>query len=270
VVAGGGGIWTVRPDASGLRKLTDGDYTLVNWAPDAKHISFARGSALWSGQVNGSSAPVKVAPCDSAGPVLDEFMAARKRGDADAAQALLDDNGRSAYAAGGRNLVWRGEGNSPALHRYYTVLQQPVDGGCRYVERLVLNQGKLEVTDFDETVLFQPDASGKQRVHDSAISAARQLGKGPEVVLVELLDATHIRVSFDSDLDPSAADAVQIQGPGGPVKAQGAYGDRIVTLTLAAPLNPSATYRLVVPARSVRDVSGRTPQGDYTLEITAP
>jgi hypothetical protein len=197
-------------------------------------------------------------------------MAARKRGDADAAQALLDDNARNAYSAGGHNLVWRGDGNSPTLHRYYTVFQQPVGGGCRYVERLVLNQGKLEVSDFDETLSFEPDASGKQRVHDSAAGASRQLGKGPEVVLVELVDATHIRVSFDSDLDPSAASGVQVHGPAGQVKAQGAYADRIVTLTLGAPLDSSATYHLLVPAQAVRDVGGRPPQGDYTLDFTPP
>jgi hypothetical protein len=267
LIAGGAGIWTVRPDGSSLRRLMDGDYSLVNWAPDARHISFTRGTALWSGQVNGSSPPVQVAPCESANGVLDEFMAARARGDADAAQALLDDNGRKAYADANPPLVWKGE---PRLHRYYTVLAQPAGSGCRYVVRLVLSQGKLDVNDFDEVLSFQPDSQGKQRVHDSSATPARQPGKGPEVVLVELVDATHVRVSFDSDLDPAVAGAVEVRGPGGPVKMQGAYSDRVVTLTLAAPLDPSATYHLVVPARSVRDVGGRPPQVDYTLDFSGP
>ena len=266
LVAGGGGLWTVRPDGSGLRRLADGEYPLVTWAPDASHISFARSTTLWSGVVNGSSLPGRGGACEVANPVLDGFMGARARGDADAALALLDENGRRAYS-GGRTLVWRGE---PRLHRYYTILEQPSGAGCRYVVRLVLSRGNLDVNDFDEVLLIQPDVSGRPLVHGSTAGQPRLLGKGPEVVLVEVTDPTHLRISFDSDLDPAVSQAIQVQGPGGRLAAQGSYSDRIVTLTLSAPLDPSGTYQLLVPARGVKDVGGRQPQADYSLEFSGP
>ena len=51
-----------------------------SWAPDATHISFARGSTLWSGQVNGSASPIRGGPCEIANAALDDFMGARERG----------------------------------------------------------------------------------------------------------------------------------------------------------------------------------------------
>ena len=246
----GGMIETHRP-SSWIAHAMNGIVLMA--LPDASHISFARSTTLWSGVVNGSSLPGRGGPCEVANPVLDGFMGARARGDADAALALLDENGRRAYS-GGRTLVWRGE---PRLHRYYTILEQPSGAGCRYVVRLVLPRGNLDV-------------SGRPLVHGSTAGQPRLLGKGPEVVLVEVTDPTHLRISFDSDLDPAVSQAIQVQGPGGRLAAQGSYSDRIVTLTLSAPLDPSGTYQLLVPARGVKDVGGRQPQADYSLEFSGP
>jgi hypothetical protein len=53
------------------------------------------------------------------------------------------------------------------------------------------------------------------------------------------------------------------------VSAQGAYADRVVTLTLAHPLTSGTSYRLVVPT-SVKDVAGRTSPAEYDLDFSGP
>ena len=157
----------------------------------------------------------------------------------------------------------------PALSRYYTLYSEPAGaGGFRYVVRLVLSHGGRDTSQLEETVVLQPDASGKLLIHAVSAAPVRPLGKGPEVVLVQVADPTHIKVSFDSDLDPAAAQAIQLRSQSAPLTAQGAYSDRTVTLTLAAPLKSGSSYRLQVPP-TVKDVAGRTLQSEYVLDFSA-
>jgi hypothetical protein len=264
LVAGAAGVWTVRPDGGGLRKLEGGIFAGVTWAEDASHVAFVRGQALWTGVVSGSAAPQPAAA--SPDKVVGDFMAARVGGDATAAQAFLDRDGRQAYGAGA-NLTWSGE---PRLHRYYTILAEPLsESSYRYVVRLVLARDGLDVAAVDETLTLQADSNGKLLIHSASAGSVRQLGKGPEVVLVELVDSTHLRVTFDSDLQPAVAQAVQLRSNGHVVTADGSYADRVLTFTLARPLEQGTSYRLVVSVR-VRDVSGRAPQAEYDLDFVTP
>jgi hypothetical protein len=164
-------------------------------------------------------------------------------------------------------------GGDPQFSRYY-ILTQAVTGTqpdtVRYVVRLVLSHGKIDVSDFEETLTLVRDATTKQFLIDQATSTARrELGKGAEVVSVDVAAET-IKVTFDSDLDPgTVSDGVfVIDAKGKKLDATASYSNRIVTLG-GLELKAAAKYKLVV-LTTLRDVQGHNVATEYDLDLVGP
>jgi hypothetical protein len=258
----------VRPDGSALVKLASGTYHLPAWAPDGTAFAFFRGGALWSA----SAPPLPPAPnaLDLASVVVNSFMQARQRSQADQATTFLDDNGKQAYASSGMSLVISGD---PRFSRSY-VLTQVITGTqpetATFVVRLVLTHGKLDVADFEETLTVIRDPTTKLFVIDQATASAyRELGKGASVVGV-VVKTGSIQVTFDSDLDPGTVpDGVLVlDSKGNRIEATTTYLNRTVTITGLA-LKPGAQYKLVV-LTTVRDVLGHNIAKEYELRLSGP
>jgi hypothetical protein len=265
ILIGASGLWKVRPDGSGLTKVVDGDFASVVWSVPPGSLAFSRGSTLWTAQLPGGPPSPPVSPQAAADKVVSDFMAARVAGDSNAAQTLLDDSGRQAYS-GKQNLLWRGETH---LHRWYTVLEQPAgDASFRYVVRLVLARDDRDVSDVEEILAVQPSAGGALLIHSAIAGQQRQLGKGPEVVLAEVVDSTHVKLTFDSDLDPASVPSIELSS-GQAAQVETAYANRVVTLTTSRPLRAGVTYRVTVP-NTVKDIAGRKVQPEYNLELLGP
>ncbi len=138
------------------------------------------------------------------------------------------------------------------------------------VVRLVLTRGKIDVSDFEETLTVVRDASSKQFLIDQATAAAtRGLGRGPEVVSVDVA-ATSVQVTFDSDLDPATVGGgiVVLDSKGNQVSATIAYANKTVSLA-GLDLKDGAQYKLVVLS-TVRDVQGHNVAAEYDLGFFGP
>jgi hypothetical protein len=202
--------------------------------------------------------------------VVNSFMQARQRGQADQAAAYLDDKGKQAYAAGNMSLVIGGD---PRFSRFYVLTQgitstQPET--ATFVVRLVLTHGKLDVVDFEETLIVIRDPTTKLFVIDQATAGAhRDLGKGASVVGV-VVKAGSIQVTFDSDLDPGTVpDGVLVlDSKGNKVDATTIYLNRTVTIS-GLSLKAGAKYKLVV-LTTVRDVLGHNVAAEYDLLLAGP
>jgi hypothetical protein len=261
-------LYQVRPDGTALIRLAGGTYHTPSWAPNGTAFTFFRGGALWT--ATAPPLPPQPNPLDQAAAVVNSFMNARQGNKADQATAYLDDNGKQAYATGGLSLVINGD---PRFTRFYVLTQvmtatQP--DTATFVVRLVLTHGKLDVSDFEETLTLVRDATTKQFLVDAATAGQhRDLGKGAEVVGV-VIAADSIKVSFDSDLDPATvADGVQVLDANGKaVDVTTSYANRTVTIT-GLDLKPGAQYRLVV-LTTVRDVGGHNVASEYDLKLLTP
>lgn len=261
-------VYQVRPDGSALTKLANGTYRLPMWAPNGTAFAFFRGGALWT--ASAPSLPPVPTTLDLASAVVNSFMQARQKGQADLATALLDVSGKQAYASGGLNLVISGD---PHFSRFYILTQtitstQP--DTATFVVRLVLTHGKLDVADFEETLTVIRDATTKQFVIDQAAAGAhRDLGKGAEVVGV-VVAADSIQITFDSDLDPgTVSDGVHVlDAKGKQVDATATYANRTVTIS-GLDLKPGAQYKLVI-LTTVRDVLGHNVAAEYDLQLVGP
>ena len=261
-------LYQAHPDGSNMTKLASGTYRLPMWAPNATSFGFFRGGALWT--ATAPALPPLPSALDQATAVVNSFMQARQKGQADQASALLDSNGKQAYASGGLNLIINGD---PFFSRFY-VLTQAVTGTqpdtATFVVRLVLTHGKLDVADYEETLTVVRDATTRQFLIDQATAGAqRALGKGAEVVGV-VVAADSIQVTFDSDLDPgTVADAVHVLDPkGGQLDATTSYANRTVTIS-GLTLKPGAQYKLVV-LTTLRDFLGHNIAAEYDLQLVGP
>jgi hypothetical protein len=261
-------LYQVRPDGTAPTKLANGTYRMPSWAPNGIAFAFFRGGALWT--ANAPALPPPPNPLDQAAAVVNSFMVARQNNKADQATTYLDENGKQAYSTGGLSLVINGD---PRFSRFY-VLTQAMTGTqpdtATFVVRVVLTHGKLDVSDFEETVTLIRDAATKPFLIDKATAGAhRDLGKGAEVVGV-VVAADNIKVTFDSDLDPATvADGVFVfDSKGKEVDITATYSNRTVTIT-GLDLKPGAQYKLVV-LTSVRDVSGHNVASEYDLQLLAP
>ena len=261
-------LYQAHPDGSNMTKLASGTYRLPMWAPNATSFGFFRGGALWT--ATAPALPPLPSALDQATAVVNSFMQARQKGQADQASALLDSNGKQAYASGGLNLIINGD---PFFSRFY-VLTQAVTGTqpdtATFVVRLVLTHGKLDVADYEETLTVVRDATTRQFLIDQATAGAqRALGKGAEVVGV-VVAADSIQVTFDSDLDPgTVADAVHVLDPkGGQLDATTSYANRTVTIS-GLNLKPGAQYKLVV-LTTLRDFLGHNIAAEYDLQLVGP
>jgi hypothetical protein len=261
-------LYQVRPDGTASTKLANGTYHLPVWAPNGTAFAFFRGNALWT--ATAPPLPPQPNPLDQAAAVVNSFLVARQSDKPDQATTYLDDNGKQAYATGGLSLVINGE---PHFSRFY-VLTQAMTGTqpdtATFVVRIVLTRGKLDVSDFEETLTLVRDAATKPFVIDQATAGAhRDLGKGAEVVGV-VVSADNVKATFDSDLDPATVtDGVQVlDSKGKQVDVTVTYSNRTVTIT-GLDLKPGSHYRLVV-LTTVRDVGGHNVASEYDLELLAP
>jgi Bacterial Ig-like domain len=261
-------LYQVRPDGTASIKLANGTYHMPAWAPNGAAFAFFRGGALWT--ATAPALPPLPNPLDEAAGMVNSFLQARQNNKADQATTYLDDNGKQAYASGGLSLVINGD---PRFSRFY-ILTQVMTGTqpdtATFVVRLVLTHGKLDVSDFEETLTLVRDTTTKHFLIDHATAGAhRDLGKGAEVVGV-VVAADNIKVTFDSDLDPATVtDGVLVlDSKGKQVDITATYSNRTVTIT-GLDLKPGAQYKLVV-LTTVRDVSGHNVASEYDLQLLAP
>jgi hypothetical protein len=169
-------LYQVRPDGNFATKLANGTYHMPNWAPNGAAFAFFRGGALWT--ATAPALPPQQNPLDDAAAVVNSFLQARLDNKPDKAMASMDDNGKKAYETGGLSLVINGD---PRFSRFY-VLTQVMTGTqpdtATFVVRLVLTHGKLDVSDFEETLTLVRDATTKLFLVDQAKAGAhRDLGK---------------------------------------------------------------------------------------------
>jgi hypothetical protein len=261
-------LFQVRPDGTSGTKLANGTYHLPVWAPNGTAFAFFRGGALWT--ASAPLLPPQPTVMELATATFTKFMQARLKGQGDEAAIYLDANGKQAYASGGLSLVISGE---PHFTRFYVLTQQITStqpDSARFVVRIVLTQGKLDIADFEETLTVVRDATTKQFLIDQATASPRtDLGKGAKVVGV-VVAAGSIQVAFDSDLDPGTVmdSVVLLDAKGKPVEATTTYANRTVTIT-GLELKPGAQYKLVVlPA--LRDVLGHNVASEYNLQLLGP
>ena len=266
-------LYEVRPDGSASTKLANGTYHSPVWAPNGATFIYFRGTGLYVGTA--PALPPPPTALELSTPVVNDFMKARLKGPASAEQAatFLDDNGKAAYRGGGLSLIISGD---PQFSRYYILTQETVSvqpDTTRFVVRLVLSGGKIDVSDFEETLTLVRDANTNRFLIDQATAGARRdLGKGAAVVSVSMTADT-VKVTFDSDLDPGTVhDGVYISDNKGDrgekLEASITYADRVVTLS-GLDLKPGGKYKLVV-LTSVRDVQGRNVASEYDLDLLGP
>ncbi len=261
-------LYQVRPDGTFSTKLANGTYHMPAWAPNGAAFTFFRGGALWTAIA--PALPPLPNPLDEAAAVVNSFLQARQNNKAEQATAFLDDNGKQAYTTGGLGLVINGD---PRFTRFYTLTQvmtgtQP--DTASFVVRLVLTHGKLDVSDFEETLTLVRDTTTRHFLIDQATGGPhRDLGKGAEVVGV-VIAADSIKVTFDSDLDPATVtDGVQVlDSKGKQVDVTASYSNRTVTIT-GLDLKPGSRYRLVV-LTTLRDVGGHNVASEYDLQLLGP
>lgn len=266
-------LYAVRPDGSAPTKLANGTYHSPVWAPNGGTFIYFRGTGLYV--ATAPALPPPPTPLDQSTPVVNLFMKARLQAQAgaDLAATYLDDNGKAAYRGAGLSLIISGDAQ---FTRYYILTQETVStqpDTTRFVVRLVLSHGKIDVSDFEETLTLVRDSTTKQFLIDQATAGARHdLGKGAAVVSVSITADT-VKVTFDSDLDPGTVhDGVYISDTKGDkgekVDATITYADRVVTLS-GLDLKPGGKYKLVV-LTSVRDVQGRNVASEYDLDLLGP
>ena len=268
LIGGDTDVLLVRPDGSSLGKISSGTYHSPSWAPNGTTFAFVRGGTIWT--ATAPALPPEPTPLDDATTAVNNFMQARVQGQADQATALLDANGKAAYTAGGLQLTVTGD---PHLSRAY-ILTSEITGTqpdtARFVVRLVLTHGKLDVSDYEETLVLVRDATSKQFLVDQATAGSTHaLGNGAQVVNVEV-DSDTVKVTFDSDLDPATVTTgvTIVDSKGKQVDATASYANRVVTLT-GLNLKPGDRYRLVV-LTSLRDVQGNAIAAEYDLDLVGP
>lgn len=268
LLGGDTSAYEVRPDGSNLTHLANGTYHLPVWAPDGNSFAFVRGDGLWV--ATAPALPPQPTVVDEASGVVKKFMDARLAGRTGDAASLLDDNGKKAYGSGQLNLAVAGD---PHVTRYYVLTQEAVGtqpDTVRIVVRLVLTHGKKDVSDFEETLTLVRDATTRQFLVDNASAGSqRDLGKGPEVVSVDVSSGA-IQVTFDSDLDPATVNGgvVLLDSRGTPVDATVSYANKVVTIS-GLDLKQGSAYRLVVET-TVRDVQGHKVAAEYDLDLLGP
>lgn len=261
-------LYAVRPDAFGLTKLANGTYRAPLWAPNGTAFTFLRGGALWTASAN--PLPQEPASLDLASVAVTSFMKARLAGQADQAKVFLTDNGKVAYANGGLNLLINGD---PVFSRFYVLTNEIAStqpDTARLVVRLVLTHGKLNVSDYEETLTLQRDPSTGQFLIDQATAGPRRdLGKGPEIVGVEVT-ATSVTVTFDSDLKAETVpdSVILLDSKGKKLDAKATYANRTATIS-GLELAPGAVYKLVVLG-AVHDVNDHNVASEYDLDLVGP
>jgi hypothetical protein len=264
-------LYEVRPDGSGSIKLANGTYHSPLWAPNGGTFIYFRGTGLYV--ATAPALPPPPTALELSTPVVNKFMDARLKVLPDLAATFLDDSGKAAYRGAGLSVTISGD---PTFSRYYILTQETVSlqpDTTRFVVRLVLSHGKIDVSDFEETLTLVRDSTTKQFLIDQATAGARRdLGKGAAVVSVGITADT-VKITFDSDLNPGTVqDGVYIVDAKGDkgekLDATITYADRVVTLS-GLDLKPGGKYKLVV-LTTVRDVQGHNVASEYDLDLLGP
>jgi Tol biopolymer transport system component len=261
-------IYAIRPDGYGRTRLNGGTYHQPSWAPNGSTFTFVRGGAIWA--ATSTPLPAEPSVSDQASSVVSSFMNARLQGQPDAAKSYLTDKGKQAYSSSGLPLLITGDAT---FSRFYVLTQEIVErrpDAARFVVRLVLTKGTLDVSDFEETLtLKRTDASRPFLIDQATAGPTRDLGKGALVVGVEV-SAGSIKVTFDSDLvsDTVADGVILVDEKGKRVGGSSTYSNRTVVIT-GLELAPGATYKLVV-LPMVQDVGGRNVPTEYDLTVVGP
>jgi Tol biopolymer transport system component len=261
-------LYAVRPDGYGITLLNAGTYRNPVWAPDGNSFTYVRSGAIWS--AGAVALPPEPAALDQAASVVSQFMNARIAARSDQAQAFLDDKGKQAYSSSGLPLVISGD---TTLTRDYVVVEDVTNlhpETARFVVRLVLSKGTLDVSEFEETLTLRRDQASQPFLIDQAsASSTRDIGKGAVVVSVDVSTGS-VKVVFDSDLvsDTVADGVVVLDGNGKRIGSQSTYANRTVVIT-GLDLTPGASYKLVV-LTSVQDVGSRNVPAEYDLTVVGP
>jgi len=262
------GLSAIRPDGFGRTPLNTGTYRLPVWAPNGNTFTFIRAGAIWS--ANSIPLPAEPSTLDQAASVVNQFMNARLTGQTELAKTFLDDKGMQAYSSSGLPLAIKG---AAVFSRHYVVVQELTSRSpetARFVVRLVLARGPIDVSAYEETLTLQrTDASQPFLIDQASASSTRDLGRGAEVVSVEVA-AGSMKVVFDSDLvsDSVADGVVLVNANGKRVGGPSTYANRTVVIT-GLNLVPGASYKLVVMT-SVLDVGGRSVSAEYDLNLLGP
>jgi len=117
--------------------------------------------------------------------------------------------------------------------------------------------------------LKRDDASHPFLINQATGSPTRDIGKGAEVVGVEV-SAGSVKVVFDSDLvsDTVGDGVILADEKGKRVGGSSTYANRTVVIT-GLELAPGATYKLIV-LTTVQDVRGRNVASEYDLILVGP
>jgi hypothetical protein len=197
-------------------------------------------------------------------------MNARLAGQSALAQTFLDANGSQAYASGGLPLLISGDASFSRFYVLTSEISASHPDTARFVVRLVLTKGTLDVSDFEETLTLQRDQASEPFLIDgAAASPTHELGLGAEIVSVEVAPGS-IKVVFDSDLVATtvADGVVLLDGAGKRVGGESTYANRTVVIT-GLELAPGAPYKLSV-LTTVQDVSGANVPAEYDLNLVGP
>jgi len=161
----------------------------------------------------------------------------------------------------------------PVFSRFYILTQEITStqpDTARFVVRLVLAQGKLNVGDFDETLTLVRDPSSGQFLIDQATAGPhRDLGKGPEVVAVDVTGSA-VKVTFDSDLKLGTVQfgVILLDSNGKQVGDKATYANRAATIG-GLQLVQGAQYKLVVLS-TVHDWVDHNVASEYHLDLVGP
>jgi hypothetical protein len=260
VVAGSpSALYAIDEKGRQVTPLQAGGVAALAASPDARSLAWVQDGSLWTSRL--SRTGVDGQRVQDARAVVDAFLGARARGDAGAAERYLDATGQKAYGSGA--LLFNGQ---PHLARWFTVFAQAQpDGSVTALVRLVLANGRdVEVSQVDELLTLR---GTPYQVDAVLASALRSVDSGPEVVSVTVT-ADAVQVTFDSDLDPTAAAAAQLAPVGGGPALTASYADRTLTFALAG-VEPGTELQLTVPP-AVRDVNGRQAAATMQLDVTVP
>jgi hypothetical protein len=230
LLTGPGGLLLQPVGGGAAAQLSSQAVSRPQWSPAADGtLSYVKGGAIFVARVSNGQQQQAANQED----VVNRFLAARQQGDAAGASSLLDAPGQAAFQL--TPLIY---GGGPGLSRYQVLLDQP----DYMVVRLVVDQGTTERA-IDESLTLTRDDQGRILIHDASDAPARDLGRGPEVVRVQVA-AGQVTVTFDSDLDPSTVGAVTIAER----RTTATYdrGSRAVVLALDRPLSQGSTYQLQI------------------------
>jgi hypothetical protein len=230
------GVYLAEARGGDPVKLLSTPISQVQWSPSDGHtLAYQQNGAVWIGRVTDPQT------ASSQADLVNAFLAARKDGNAAQASVYLDDAGKGAFKS--LPLIYT---DGQVLTRYAILVDEP----GRVVVRLVIAQGDAE-TAVDEMLALQRDAQGRLLIHGANDLSSRPLGRGPEVVSVQIAD-NQVQVAFDSDLDPTTISGVAVVGKSGTTSYD--KQTRTVTILLDQPLQEGTNYQLQVSA-SLRDVS---------------